>query len=88
MMMTKEKIDEKIKFWQKKKRELATKEGQELRKKRIRAFCFMGGEIEKLLGCRLDYDKCVEQFAKFIAGQEQRGGYISKAFNIKKDDDV
>lgn len=79
--MTKEEIEKKIEFWKKRMREKNSQQLAEERKKRVRASCTAIGEMEKLVGKKLDYEKFVGDFVTFIKGQEERGKFISKSFH-------
>ncbi|MCR5110252.1 MAG: DUF3847 domain-containing protein [Ruminococcus sp.] len=87
MSSTKRTIEEQIAELQKKQKELKEQEkrlrarkSKEERAKRTKHLIEMGGTIYSILG-REFVEGDIERLAAFLKGQDNRGGYFSKAMN-------
>ena len=87
MPSTKRTIEEQIAELQKKQKELKeqekrlrAKKSKEERAKRTKHLIEMGGTIYSILG-REYVEGDIERLAAFLKGQDNRGGYFSKAMN-------
>ncbi len=75
------KATERLKQIQNQKRNLEKQQREKERKERTRRLIIIGGIAEKALG-REFVPEDAERFEKFLYGQENRGGYYSKAMNV------
>jgi len=62
------------------KKQLSARQTDEKQKARTHHLCQIGGMIYKILSREFE-DGDVERLENFLNGQEQRGGYFSKAMN-------
>ena len=74
------KKNERLKIIENRKKQLNARKNDEKQKARTHHLCQIGGMIYKILGREFE-DGDVERLENFLNGQEQRGGYFSKAMN-------
>lgn len=75
-----EKKNEQLKIIANRKKQLTARKNDEKQKTRTHHFCEIAGTLYKVLGREFE-DGDVERLENFLNGQEQRGGYFSKAMN-------
>ena len=74
------KKNEQLKIIENRKKQLTARKDNEKQKARTHHFCEIAGTLYKILGREFE-DGDVERLENFLNGQEQRGGYFSKAMN-------
>ena len=81
------KKNEQLKIIENRKKQLTARKDNEKQKARTHHFCEIAGTLYKVLGRDFE-DGDVERLENFLNGQEQRGGYFSKAMNTKPETEV
>lgn len=67
------------------KKQLVARKKEEDRKARNHRFMVLGGEVEKILGRKLE-DEDLPKIKRFLMDQERRGKYFSNALRDKEPD--
>lgn len=81
------KKNEQLKIIENRKKQLTARKNNEKQKARTHHFCEIAGTLYKVLGRDFE-DGDVERLEIFLNGQEQRGGYFSKAMNTRPETEV
>ena len=81
------KKNEQLKIIENRKKQLTARKDNEKQKARTHHFCEIAGTLYKILGREFE-DGDVERLENFLNGQEQRGGYFSKAMNTRPETEV
>lgn len=81
------KKNEQLKIIENRKKQLTARKDNEKQKARTHHFCEIAGTLYKVLGRDFE-DGDVERLENFLNGQEQRGGYFSKAMNTRPETEV
>ena len=81
------KKNEQLKIIENRKKQLTARKNNEEQKARTHHFCEIAGTLYKVLGRDFENGD-VERFENFLNGQEQRGGYFSKAMNTRPETEV
>lgn len=81
------KKNEQLKIIENRKKQLTARKDNEKQKARTHHFCEIAGTLYKILGREFE-DGDVERLENFLNGQEQRGGYFSKAMNTRPETEI
>ncbi|MBR4320486.1 MAG: hypothetical protein IKP69_10640 [Oscillospiraceae bacterium] len=81
------KKNEQLKIIENRKKQLTARKDNEKQKARTHHFCEIAGTLYKVLGRDFE-DGDVERLENFLNGQEQRGGYFSKAMNTRPETEI
>lgn len=73
-----EEIQRKMTMLKEQEKKLKARQSQKERNERTRRFCILGGEIEKILGRKINDDD-VRKIIAFLESQEKRGKFFSSA---------